>query len=257
MNANSSLTGLGQLVLRGYKRRVQGSNGLNSAQLSRPRGSTQTPPSRHRLRRDGHVVIEAWAIAHIPGLVSREDRTQLPSEKGHNGKTRMNREQEIEKRQQEIERGQDVLPRAFEHRVSVYTRKVTGMHCTTNLCCTTGTDTIGTTITTTTADKGYNYSHPLAKRQPEEFYCMVRHASLANPDMKLGRRQRCLGKHAIVGWVPSRHGATRCRRETASSEWQTRKEKKWARRELGTTTITTYYTALLHGGRCRPSYGPS
>ena len=77
-------TDIEQSVLRGSKRRVQGSNGLNSARLSRPRGSTQTFPSEHdRVQyacSDGHAVIKAWGIAHIPGVVSREGMTRLLSE---------------------------------------------------------------------------------------------------------------------------------------------------------------------------------
>ena len=53
-NRNSSQSDLGQSVLRGFRRRVKGSNGSDmhhvcmlAAQLSRPRGSTKTFPSRH------------------------------------------------------------------------------------------------------------------------------------------------------------------------------------------------------------------
>ena len=78
-------TDIEQSVLRGSKRRVQGSNGLNSARLSRPRGSTQTRPSDHNrvqyLCSDGHAVIKAWGIAHIPGVVPRDCMTRLLSEK--------------------------------------------------------------------------------------------------------------------------------------------------------------------------------
>ena len=82
----SSQRGLGRSVFRGCKRRVQGSNGLNSAQLSRPRGSTQTIPSRHdgaqRPRRDAHAVIKAWGTAHVPMVVSWEGGIRPPIEKG-------------------------------------------------------------------------------------------------------------------------------------------------------------------------------
>ena len=86
VNRNSSQSDLGQPVLQRFKRQVQGSNELNPAQPRRPWGSTQPFPSRHneaqRLRQGGHAVIKAWGIAHIPGVVSREGRIRLPSEKG-------------------------------------------------------------------------------------------------------------------------------------------------------------------------------
>ena len=77
----------GQSGLQGYKRRVQGSNGLNPAQLSRPGGSTQIVPLRHnraqRLCRGGHANV-AWGAARTPTVVSRQGRTRLPSEKNLN-----------------------------------------------------------------------------------------------------------------------------------------------------------------------------
>ena len=73
----------GQLVLQGCKRRVQGSNWLNPAQLSRPWGSTRPVPLRHnvaqRPRRGGRA--KARGVAHTPTGVSREGRIQLPCEK--------------------------------------------------------------------------------------------------------------------------------------------------------------------------------
>ena len=88
------ISGLGQLVLQGDKRQVQGSNWLNPAQPRRPWGSTQTLLSRHnRVKhpcRDSHAVIHAWGIARIPRVVSREDRIQLPSEKDQNYRRLMN-----------------------------------------------------------------------------------------------------------------------------------------------------------------------
>ena len=89
---NSS--GLGQPVLQGYKRQVQGYNGSNSAHPRRPWGSTQTLPSRHnRVKhpcQDGHAVIQAWGVAHTPRVASREGRIRLPSEKGITPVARMN-----------------------------------------------------------------------------------------------------------------------------------------------------------------------
>ena len=79
--------GLGQSVLQGYNRQVQGYNGGCSAQLDRPWGSTQTFPPRHnkaqRPCQSGHAVIKAWCIAHVPRVVPREGRIRLPREKGH------------------------------------------------------------------------------------------------------------------------------------------------------------------------------
>ena len=86
-NTVHRMSGLGQLVLQGHKRQVQGSNWSNPAQPRRPWGSTQILLSRHnRVKhpcRDSHAVINAWGIAHIPRVVSREDRIQLLSEKDH------------------------------------------------------------------------------------------------------------------------------------------------------------------------------
>ena len=60
---NQRESGLGQSVLQGYTRQVQGYNGSNSAQPERPWGSTQTLPARHnkaqRPCQDGHAVIQA------------------------------------------------------------------------------------------------------------------------------------------------------------------------------------------------------
>ena len=89
-------TSLGQAVLQGYKRRVQGYNGSNAAQPDRPWGSTQTGPSGHnRVQHpclDGCVTgTETQGIAHIPPVVSREDMICLPCEKGSTLNTRMNR----------------------------------------------------------------------------------------------------------------------------------------------------------------------
>ena len=85
---NSSHLDLGQSVLQGYKRQVQGFNGLQPALPCRPWGSAQTLPSRHneaqRPRQDGRAVVKAWGIAHIPRVDLREDRIRLPSEKGQN-----------------------------------------------------------------------------------------------------------------------------------------------------------------------------
>ena len=57
-----------------------------SAQLCRPRGSTQPLPSEHSRVQypcsDGQAVIKARGIAHIPGVASREGRVLAPSEKG-------------------------------------------------------------------------------------------------------------------------------------------------------------------------------
>ena len=81
------LTSSCQQVLGGYKWQMQGSNGLNSAQLGQARGSTQTIPSEHnRVKHpcsDGHAVIKAWGIAYIPMADSREGRTRLFGEKIH------------------------------------------------------------------------------------------------------------------------------------------------------------------------------
>ena len=70
-------------VFRGYKRRVKGSNGRATAQLSRPRGSTQTiPPEHDRVQcicSGGHA--RARGIAHIPMVVSREGMARLLSQK--------------------------------------------------------------------------------------------------------------------------------------------------------------------------------
>ena len=83
-----SIIDLGQPVLQGYKQQVQGSNGWNPAQLCCPWGSTQTFPSMHnRVKhpcRDGHAVIQAWGIAHIPRVDPREGRIRLPREKDLN-----------------------------------------------------------------------------------------------------------------------------------------------------------------------------
>ena len=72
-------------MLRGYKRQVQGSNGLNPAQPRRPLGSTQTiPPEHSRVQypcSGGHAIIKALGLAHIPMVDSREDMIRLPSEK--------------------------------------------------------------------------------------------------------------------------------------------------------------------------------
>ena len=82
------IAGPGQPVLQGYKRQVQGFNGLNPAQLGRPWGSTQIVPSEHnRTQRswsDGRA--SARGIAHIPTVVSREGMIWLPSEKDQNCK---------------------------------------------------------------------------------------------------------------------------------------------------------------------------
>ena len=78
-NGSSSQTDLGQPALRGYKRRVKGPNGRATAQLSRPRSSTQTIPSEHNrvqhLCSDGHAVIKAWGCcSHTHGgLAGRQD----------------------------------------------------------------------------------------------------------------------------------------------------------------------------------------
>ena len=117
-NWNSSQADLGQSVLRGYKRRVKGSNGrgahhvcMPTAQLSRPRGSTQTLPPRHneaqRHRRDCHAVIKACGIAHIPGVDPREGRIRLPSEKGHTWDKRMNEMPPMKRQCQEVAEKQD------------------------------------------------------------------------------------------------------------------------------------------------------
>ena len=85
-NESGNQDDLGQLVLRGSKRQVQGSNGSNPAQPCRPLGSTQTPLLRHnRVKfpcQSSHAVIKAWGVAHTLGVDSREDRIRLPSEKG-------------------------------------------------------------------------------------------------------------------------------------------------------------------------------
>ena len=85
------MTGLGQPVLRGFRRQVQGSNGLNPAQPCRPLGSTQMFPPRHN-RVKHHCqsgLIKAWGIAHIPRVDPREGRIRLSCEKGqpNNGTT--------------------------------------------------------------------------------------------------------------------------------------------------------------------------
>ena len=84
---NKQLTDLGQVVLQGYNRQVQGSNGLNSAQPDRPWGSTQTVPIGHnRVKRPclvGRVTgTQTRGIAHMPTVVPREGMIHLLSEKG-------------------------------------------------------------------------------------------------------------------------------------------------------------------------------
>ena len=85
-NENDCQKDLGQSVLQGYKRQVQGSNGPNAAQLGRPWCSTQTLPPRHnqiqRPRQGGHAVIKTWDVANISRVDSRESRIRLSSENG-------------------------------------------------------------------------------------------------------------------------------------------------------------------------------
>ena len=240
MIRNSNQIGLGHQVLRGFQRRVEGSSGTSmptgrSAQLCRPRGSTQTLPSRHdgaqRLRRDGNAVVKAWGISHISGVVSREDRIQLLSEKGNARKKRMNRRLTNSGRYRGSAGERDTLLGSFEDKVNGSAKEEVGIHCATSPCYTQSADEIGHTTITTTADKGYNYSYPPARRQPEEFYWSLRHTNLVNPDSKLGPRRRCLKNYAIACGVPSDHGAIRCRRETASLRWQTRIGDEWAHRK--------------------------
>ena len=81
------VTDLGQLVLQGSKRQVQGSNGWNAAQLDRAWGSAQTGPSRHNRVQypclGGCVTgTETQGRVRLPPVVSREDMTQLSCEKG-------------------------------------------------------------------------------------------------------------------------------------------------------------------------------
>ena len=96
-NESGSQHDLAQSVFRGSRRQVQGSNGLNPAQLRRPLGSTQILPPRHiRVKhscQSGHAVIKARGVAHTPRVDSREDRIRLLSEKGRATKERMNRKQ--------------------------------------------------------------------------------------------------------------------------------------------------------------------
>ena len=81
------VTGLGQVVLQGYSRQVQGSNGSNAAQPDRPWGSTQTVPTGHNRVKYPCLVgrvtgTEPRGRAHMPTVVSREGMTRLPNEKG-------------------------------------------------------------------------------------------------------------------------------------------------------------------------------
>ena len=74
----NAVTGdLGQLVLQGYKRQVQGSNGSNPAQPRRPWGLTRTDPSGHnRVRHpcpDGHARGMGYCSHTLGGFAGRQD----------------------------------------------------------------------------------------------------------------------------------------------------------------------------------------
>ena len=165
-------TGSGQLVLRRYKQQVQGYNGLNSAQPGCLLGSTRTLPSRHneaqRPRQDGHAVIQAWGTAHVPRVVSREVRIQLPSEKSQHHRNQRNqntsrcRERKLAQLQRPLLIQQPLL---LQHQEGIIVH------------------TIGVV-------SGYKSSHGAspARSQPEELYCDFRYVSPVNPDLKLGQR---------------------------------------------------------------------
>ena len=72
---------LGQLVLQGRKRPVQGSNGLNPAQPRRPWGPTRTGPSGHNrvqyLCPDGHATSMGCCSHTLGGFAGRQDPVVL------------------------------------------------------------------------------------------------------------------------------------------------------------------------------------
>ena len=144
-------------MLQGFKRQVQGSNGSNPAQLGRPWGSTQTLPSRHneaqRLRQDGHAVIKAWGIAHIPGVVSREDRIRLSSEKGLNIESWQKQPQSLG----QLGKDKIVSPEKKHHNHKARAR-------------TTINNGMGSTTTIVANTEDHKYPRPLARRQSGELY---------------------------------------------------------------------------------------
>ena len=109
-------------MLQGYARQVQGYNGSNSAQPERPWDSTQTLPSRHnkaqRPCQDGHAVIQAWGIAHVPRVVSREGVTRLSREQGQTTDDKMNGQPWMP-----IKIGKDDMNNVEDHLVSLVRRQ--------------------------------------------------------------------------------------------------------------------------------------
>ena len=176
-NGNSSQADLGQSVLRGYKRRVKGSNGRATAQLSRPRVPTQTLSSEQNRMQypclGGHAVIKAWRIAYIPRVDPREGRTRLPSEKGYALNAIMDGRPQLKRQRQEAAEYHGTLQQPLgrlEKRSSIKAEcRAISPHQSRKSKAVTPEER-GTT-TTTTADKGCNCSFPPARRQPEELYC--------------------------------------------------------------------------------------
>ena len=119
-NGNGSQSDLGQSVFQGYKRQVQGSNGLNPAQFCRPWGSTQIFPSRHneaqRFRQDGRAVVKAWGIVDIPRVDPREGRIRLPSEKGLQPNAALHNNTTLKKNSCKKCVDKEALPQAWERK---------------------------------------------------------------------------------------------------------------------------------------------
>ena len=150
---------LGHLVLWGFKRQVQGSNGLNPAQPCRPQGLTRTVPSGHNRVQypcpDGHADGMGYCSHTLGGFAGRQDPVVL--QERSNNQSRMSAEFLL-----------IIINTIITTRTDAEMNRRGGK----------GTQRLLSNQASLVRGKYYNTREPPARRRPGELYCMFESVGL-------------------------------------------------------------------------------